>query len=179
MSDIWHKNNLICAWKIFKKRIASKAKCGQLQFKPINQTSIPKITWRLAAFIIKLHFDTSLKKLNSLRISIFIRKYKKKFENPAKIFKWSGPELCMGHQKSETHGYHWVNCKYLFSNQILSDKMHIAWKLIHFCTDSCKELSDFENVSRVIRSFLINPQLNCFEFFHFFNGLLLWLQKKI
>jgi hypothetical protein len=76
-------------------------------------------------------------------------------------------------------GTHWVNCKYRFSSQILSDKMHIVGKLIHFYIDSCNKLSSIENVSRVIGGFLINPQLKCFEISPIFHGLLLSLQKKI
>jgi hypothetical protein len=44
-----------------KSQIWTEPKCGQLQFKPIYQNSIPKITWRLAARTIKLHFETYLK----------------------------------------------------------------------------------------------------------------------
>ncbi len=76
-------------------------------------------------------------------------------------------------------GTHWVYCKYLFSNQMLSDKKHIAWKLVYFCIDSYKQLFNIEDVSRVIRGFLINPQLECFEISFIFHGLLLRLQKKI
>ncbi len=50
----------ICACLV-KSQIWAEPKYGQLQFKPIYQNSIPKITWRLAACIIKLHFDTYLK----------------------------------------------------------------------------------------------------------------------
>ncbi len=76
-------------------------------------------------------------------------------------------------------GTHWVNCKYLFSNQILSVKMHIIGKLINFYIDSCNKLSNIEKVSRVIGGFLINPALKCFEISLIFHGLLLSLQKKI
>jgi hypothetical protein len=47
---------------------------------------------------------------------------------------YEAPELCMcrpwvTHSKIgnpwDPMDTHWVNCKYLFSNQILSDKMHI------------------------------------------------------
>jgi hypothetical protein len=70
-------------------------------------------------------------------------------------------------------GTHWVNCKYLFSSQMLSDKKHIIGKLIYFYIESCKELSNIEDVSRVIGGFPINPQLKCFEIFLIFHGLLL------
>ncbi len=70
-------------------------------------------------------------------------------------------------------------CKYLFSNQMLSDKKHIAWKLVYFCIDSYKQFSNIEDASGNIGSFLINPQLECFEISLIFHGLLLWLQKKI
>ncbi len=76
-------------------------------------------------------------------------------------------------------GTHWVYCKYLLSNQMLSDRKHIAWKLVYFCIDSYKQLFNIEDASRVIGSFLINPQLECFEISLTFHGLLLWLQKKI
>ncbi len=72
---------------------------------------------------------------------------------------------------------HWVNYKYLFSNQMLSYKKHIAWKLVYFCIDSYKQLSNFEDASRIIESFLINPLF--WKFSLIFHGLLLWLQKKI
>jgi hypothetical protein len=52
-------------------------------------------------------------------------------------------------------------------------------KLVYFCIDSNKQLSNIENPSRVIGSFLINPQLKCFEISLIFHGLLLLLQKKI
>ncbi len=76
-------------------------------------------------------------------------------------------------------GTHWVYCKYLFSNKILSDKMQIGWKLHYFCIDSYKQHCNIGNVSRDIEGFLINPQLKCFENFLIFHGLLLWLLKKI
>ncbi len=62
---------------------------------------------------------------------------------------------------------------------MLSDKKYITWKLIYFCINSCKELFNIEDDSRVIGSFLINPQLKCFDFSQTFHGLLLSLQKKI
>ncbi len=62
---------------------------------------------------------------------------------------------------------------------MLSDKKYIKWKLIYFCIDSCKELFNIEDASQVIGSFLINPQLKCFDFSQTFHGLLLSLQKKI
>jgi hypothetical protein len=76
-------------------------------------------------------------------------------------------------------GTHWVNYKYLFSNQMLSDKKHTAWKLVYFCIDSYKQLFNIEKGSRIIWGFLKNPQLECFEISLIFHGLLLWLQKKI
>ncbi len=76
-------------------------------------------------------------------------------------------------------GTHSVYCKYLFSNQMLSDKKHISWKLVFFCIDSYKQLSNIEDASGNIGSFLMNPQLECFEISLIFHGLLLWLQKKI
>ncbi len=76
-------------------------------------------------------------------------------------------------------GTHLVYCKYLFSNQILSDKMHIGWKLHYFYIYSYKQHCHIGNVSRDIEGFLINPQLKCFEIFLIFHGLLLWLQKEI
>ncbi len=75
-------------------------------------------------------------------------------------------------------GTHWVYCKYLFSNQMLSDKKHITWKLVNFCIDSNKQLCHIEDASGNFGSFLINPQLECFEISLIFHGLLLWLQKK-
>ncbi len=74
---------------------------------------------------------------------------------------------------------HLVYCKYLFSNQILSDKMHIGWKLHYFYIYSYKQHCHIGNVSRDIEGFLMNPQLKCFEISLIFHGLLLWLQKKI
>ncbi len=62
---------------------------------------------------------------------------------------------------------------------MLSDNKYITWKLIYFCIISCKELFNIEDASRVIGSFLINPQLKCFDFSQTFHGLLLSLQKKI
>jgi hypothetical protein len=44
-------------------------------------------------------------------------------------------------------GPHWVYCKYLFSNKILCDKMHIIGKLVNFYIDSGNKLSNIENVS--------------------------------
>jgi hypothetical protein len=41
----------------------------------------------------------------------------------------------------------------------------------NFCIDSCNELSSLKNASRNIGSFLINPQLKCFEIFPIF----LWI----
>jgi hypothetical protein len=76
-------------------------------------------------------------------------------------------------------GTHLVYCKYLFSNQMLSDKKHIAWKLVYFYIDSYKQISNIEDAAGNIGSFLINPQLECFEISLIFHGLLLWLQKKI
>ncbi len=69
-------------------------------------------------------------------------------------------------------GTHLVHCKYLFSNQILSDKMHISWKLHYFYIYSYKHHSHIGNVSWDIEGFLINPQLKCFEIFLIFHGLL-------
>jgi hypothetical protein len=67
----------------------------------------------------------------------------------------------------DSHGYQfgfWISmdkwlsisdaCKYLFLNQILSDKMHISWKLLYFWIDSWINLSEIEIVSRNIQSFL-------------------------
>ena len=62
---------------------------------------------------------------------------------------------------------------------MLSDKKYITRMLIHFCIDSCKKPFNIEDAPRVIGSFLINPQLKCFDFFQIFHGLLLSLQKKI
>jgi hypothetical protein len=76
-------------------------------------------------------------------------------------------------------GPHWGNCKYLFSNQILSDKVHIAWKLLYFCIDSNEEQCNIEIGSRFIWGFLKSFQFKCFEISLIFHGLLLWLQKKI
>ncbi len=73
----------------------------------------------------------------------------------------------------------WVFCKYLFSNRILSNNMHIGWKLHYFYIYSYKQHCHIGNVSRDIEGFLINPQLKCFEIFLIFHGLLLWLLKKI
>jgi hypothetical protein len=70
-------------------------------------------------------------------------------------------------------GRPWVYCKYLFTNKILSDKIHIAWKLLNFCIDSNKQHCNIKNVSRDIGSFLKNPQLKCFEISLIFHGLLL------
>ncbi len=76
-------------------------------------------------------------------------------------------------------GTHLVYCEYLFSNQMLSDQIHIDWKLHYFYIYSYKQHSQIGNVSRDIEGFLINPQLKCFEIFLIFHGLLLWLLKKI
>jgi hypothetical protein len=76
-------------------------------------------------------------------------------------------------------GPHWGNCKYLFSNQILSVKVHIVWKLLYFCIDSNEEHCNIEIGSRSIWGFLKSFQFKCFEIFLIFHGLLLWLQKKI
>ncbi len=84
----------------------------------------------------------------------------------------------MGDPFENPMGTHLVNWKYLFKDQMLSDKKHIVWKLIHFCIDSCRELSSIQSASRIIGSFLINPRLKCFEIFPIFHGLLLWLQKE-
>jgi hypothetical protein len=46
--------------------------------------------------------------------------------------------------------------KYVFLNQILSNKMHIAWKLIYFCIDSWIKTSEIGNDSRNIGSFILN-----------------------
>jgi hypothetical protein len=70
------------------------------------------------------------------------------------------------------------NCKYLFSNKMLSDKKHIGWKLHYFYIYSYKKHCNIGNVSRDIGSFLKNPQLKCFEISLIFHGLLLRLQKK-
>ncbi len=80
------------------------------------------------------------------------------------------------HWKIESH---WGNCKYLFSNQILSDKVHIVWKLLYFCIDSNEEHCNIEIDSRFIWGFLKSFQFKCFEISLIFHGLLLWLQKKI
>ncbi len=53
---------------------------------------------------------------------------------------------------------HQVNCKYLSKDQILSDKTHTTRRLINFCNDSSKELSDIKNIFRIIQNFLINSQ---------------------
>jgi hypothetical protein len=108
-----------------------------------------------------------------------------KFQNLVSLF---STELCMG-RPWVTHlkmgnpwvpmGTHWGNCKYLFSNQMLCDKMHIGWKLVYFCIDSNKQLFNIEKGSGNFRSFLINPQLKCFEIFLIFHELLLRLQNKI
>ncbi len=97
-------------------------------------------------------------------------------------------ELCMG-RPGVTHlkignpwnpmGPHWVNCKNLFSKQILSDKMHIAWKFLNFCIDSNKKLCKIENAFRFIWGFLKSSQSECFEISLIFHGFLPWLQKKI
>jgi hypothetical protein len=76
-------------------------------------------------------------------------------------------------------GIHLEYCKCLFSNKILSDKMHIGWKLHYFYIYFYKQHCHIGNVSRDIECFLINPQLKCFEIFLIFHGLLLWLLKKI
>ncbi len=59
-------------------------------------------------------------------------------------------------------------CKYLFLNQILSDKMHIVWKFIYFCIDSWIKFSEIGYVSRNIRSFLITTNWIVLKFFNSF-----------
>jgi hypothetical protein len=56
--------------------------------------------------------------------------------------------------------------QYLFLNQILSDKMHIAWKLTYFCIDSWIILSEIGNVSRNNGSFLITTNWIVLKFFN-------------
>ncbi len=81
-------------------------------------------------------------------------------------------------EKSKTHGYP-LGIANLFSNQMLSDKKHIAWKLLYFCIDHFKHFCNIENAFRFIEGSLKSFQTKCFEISLIFHGLLLWLQKKI
>jgi hypothetical protein len=55
---------------------------------------------------------------------------------------------------------------------------HNTWKLIHFCIDSCKELSYIENDFRNIGSFMINSQLKYFNFLKIFMDCYYHFKRK-
>jgi hypothetical protein len=75
-------------------------------------------------------------------------------------------------------GTHLIYCKYLFSNKILSDKMHIGWKLHYFYIYFYKRHCHIVNVSRDIEGFLINPQLKCFEILSNFSWIATMTPKE-
>jgi hypothetical protein len=75
-------------------------------------------------------------------------------------------------------GTHWVNYKYLFSNQMFSDKKHIAWKLVFFCIDSYKQLFNIEKGSRIIVKFSDKSSIGMFWNFSYFSWIATMTPKE-